>query len=199
MKLLTFLAFIAIGAAIPVLNSSEAAHTEEYQVLSNITPDDLQTAKISFLLRLFSTRAAPTAAMSAAIQSAIKKTVESNPVVVYSKSYCPYCTQAKKLLSDSGVSPFIIELDEIGTFFLSAPCKNRADASDNRQRKRHPSRPCRHQRPKDSPQHLHWWRAHWRKQRAAGQEGSAQDAAQGCRCYLTAHVQDMRLCSTRED
>jgi hypothetical protein len=30
MKLLTFLAFIAIGAAIPVLNSFESAHTEEY-------------------------------------------------------------------------------------------------------------------------------------------------------------------------
>jgi hypothetical protein len=36
------------------------------------------------------------------------------PLVVFSKTYCPYCTQTKKLLSTQGVTPYILELDTIG-------------------------------------------------------------------------------------
>lgn len=37
--------------------------------------------------------------------------VSSNPVVVFSKSYCPYCQKVKQLLSKIGANPTIIELD----------------------------------------------------------------------------------------
>ena len=33
---------------------------------------------------------------------------------VFSKSYCPYCHATKKLLSELGEKPYIIELDQVG-------------------------------------------------------------------------------------
>jgi glutaredoxin 3 len=52
--------------------------------------------------------------MSSAVASQVDKIIADNAVAVFSKSYCPYCTQAKKLLSASGASAKILELDEIG-------------------------------------------------------------------------------------
>ncbi|XP_022741691.1 glutaredoxin-like [Durio zibethinus] len=40
-----------------------------------------------------------------------KETVSANPVVVFSKSYCPYCVSVKKLLQQIGASFKAIELD----------------------------------------------------------------------------------------
>ncbi|KAK9113707.1 hypothetical protein Syun_020504 [Stephania yunnanensis] len=40
-----------------------------------------------------------------------KDIISSAPVVVFSKSYCPYCVQVKKLLSDLGVQFKALELD----------------------------------------------------------------------------------------
>jgi hypothetical protein len=36
--------------------------------------------------------------------------------VVFSKSYCPYCTASKKTLRDLGAKFEAVELDEIGEF-----------------------------------------------------------------------------------
>ncbi|PWA67219.1 glutaredoxin [Artemisia annua] len=41
-----------------------------------------------------------------------KEIVSSNPVVVFSKSYCPYCVSVKKLLTETGASFKAIELDQ---------------------------------------------------------------------------------------
>lgn len=41
-----------------------------------------------------------------------KDIVSTNSVVVYSKSYCPYCKQVKQLLASLGVKSKVIELDE---------------------------------------------------------------------------------------
>nr|XP_043618572.1 glutaredoxin [Erigeron canadensis] len=40
-----------------------------------------------------------------------KELVSSNPVVVFSKSYCPYCVSVKELLTGVGSSFKVIELD----------------------------------------------------------------------------------------
>ncbi|PKA64588.1 Glutaredoxin [Apostasia shenzhenica] len=40
-----------------------------------------------------------------------KLLVSSNPVMVFSKTYCPYCTKVKDLFSKLGVQCKIIELD----------------------------------------------------------------------------------------
>ncbi|KAJ6795695.1 putative glutaredoxin-C6 [Iris pallida] len=40
-----------------------------------------------------------------------KEIVSSNPVVVFSKSYCPYCVRVKQLLTQLGATFKAIELD----------------------------------------------------------------------------------------
>ncbi|KAE9055097.1 hypothetical protein PF007_g32423, partial [Phytophthora fragariae] len=46
-----------------------------------------------------------------------KETVEvqiaASPVVVYSKSYCPYCTKTKTLLKELGAKFDVVELDQV--------------------------------------------------------------------------------------
>jgi glutaredoxin 3 len=51
--------------------------------------------------------------MSAAKTKA-QSIIDENAVAVFSKSYCPYCKASKQLLSELGVKPFIIELDQVG-------------------------------------------------------------------------------------
>ncbi|OWM71523.1 hypothetical protein CDL15_Pgr005710 [Punica granatum] len=41
-----------------------------------------------------------------------KDVVAANPVVVFSKSYCPFCVQVKQLLADLGATFKAIELDQ---------------------------------------------------------------------------------------
>ncbi|KAH0703279.1 hypothetical protein KY285_017557 [Solanum tuberosum] len=41
-----------------------------------------------------------------------KQVVSSNPVVVFSKTYCGYCTRVKQLLSQLGATFKVIELDQ---------------------------------------------------------------------------------------
>ena len=44
----------------------------------------------------------------------VKLKVSSNKVVVYSKTYCPYCTKAKSALANAGLKDYVlIELDEM--------------------------------------------------------------------------------------
>ncbi|KAI3499437.1 hypothetical protein L1887_35237 [Cichorium endivia] len=44
--------------------------------------------------------------------SKVKETVSSNPVVVYSKTYCGYCKRVKQLFSELNASYKLFELDE---------------------------------------------------------------------------------------
>ncbi|KAJ5122583.1 hypothetical protein N7448_003717 [Penicillium atrosanguineum] len=39
--------------------------------------------------------------------------INENGVVVFSKSYCPYCTATKKLLTENGAKYTALELDQI--------------------------------------------------------------------------------------
>ncbi|OIT33712.1 PREDICTED: glutaredoxin-like [Nicotiana attenuata] len=41
-----------------------------------------------------------------------KQIVSSNPVVVFSKTYCGYCTRVKQLLSQLGATFKVIEVDQ---------------------------------------------------------------------------------------
>ncbi|KAK9993734.1 hypothetical protein SO802_023437 [Lithocarpus litseifolius] len=47
-----------------------------------------------------------------------KEIVSSNPVVVFSKTYCGYCKRVKQLLTQLGASYKIIELDEERKCFI---------------------------------------------------------------------------------
>ncbi|VVB11244.1 unnamed protein product [Arabis nemorensis] len=48
------------------------------------------------------------------MEESVKKTVTENTVVVYSKTWCSYCTEVKTLFKRLGVQPLVIELDELG-------------------------------------------------------------------------------------
>ncbi|KAL6863479.1 Glutaredoxin [Amphichorda felina] len=43
----------------------------------------------------------------------VQQYIEGSPVVVFSKSYCPYCASTKSLLKGLGVKPTVLELDQI--------------------------------------------------------------------------------------
>ncbi|KAF9180483.1 thioredoxin reductase [Haplosporangium sp. Z 767] len=49
--------------------------------------------------------------MAAKIKTEVDNLIANNAVVVFSKTYCPYCTKAKNLLKEHGVEAKIIELD----------------------------------------------------------------------------------------
>uniref|UniRef100_A0A0C9S8Y1 TSA: Wollemia nobilis Ref_Wollemi_Transcript_2500_1033 transcribed RNA sequence n=1 Tax=Wollemia nobilis TaxID=56998 RepID=A0A0C9S8Y1_9CONI len=51
----------------------------------------------------------------AELQESIKTHITQNPVVIYSKTWCPYCQEVKGLFQELGVKPFVVELDELGT------------------------------------------------------------------------------------
>mmetsp|Transcript_36579 Transcript_36579/g.85508 ORF Transcript_36579/g.85508 Transcript_36579/m.85508 type:complete len:103 (-) Transcript_36579:232-540(-) len=48
------------------------------------------------------------------MSSYIQDTISSNPVVVFSKTYCPFCTKAKRSLSNVGCTNYkLVELDQM--------------------------------------------------------------------------------------
>ncbi|XP_054919735.1 uncharacterized protein [Dermacentor andersoni] len=59
-----------------------------------------------------------TAATMSAASSFIEQTLENSPVVIFSKSYCPFCRKAKQVFDELHVSYVAVELD------------GRADASE---------------------------------------------------------------------
>ncbi|KAF3452708.1 hypothetical protein FNV43_RR03141 [Rhamnella rubrinervis] len=42
----------------------------------------------------------------------VKKTISSHEIVIFSKSYCPYCRRAKAVFKELNQVPYVIELDE---------------------------------------------------------------------------------------
>jgi len=50
---------------------------------------------------------------SSAAADFVKSQVESNKVVVFSKSYCPFCSKTKALFEDLGVEATVFELNEM--------------------------------------------------------------------------------------
>lgn len=49
------------------------------------------------------------------VKNIVEKQIAESPVVVYSKSWCPYCRQTKATLAEFGASYQVYELDQIGT------------------------------------------------------------------------------------
>eukprot|EP00324_Dicrateria_rotunda_P009928 CAMPEP_0206179244 /NCGR_PEP_ID=MMETSP1474-20131121/66885_1 /ASSEMBLY_ACC=CAM_ASM_001110 /TAXON_ID=97495 /ORGANISM="Imantonia sp., Strain RCC918" /LENGTH=148 /DNA_ID=CAMNT_0053592387 /DNA_START=44 /DNA_END=490 /DNA_ORIENTATION=- len=63
---------------------------------------------------LFATRGT-VPAMSEALETQIKEAVAGSKVVIYSKSYCPFCNQVKALFNDLGQldDAVVVELDQV--------------------------------------------------------------------------------------
>ncbi|TQS38243.1 hypothetical protein Golomagni_01258 [Golovinomyces magnicellulatus] len=56
--------------------------------------------------------------MMSEAKSKVLQIIDENPVAVFSKSRCPYCTQTKDLLRDLGAKFYVVELDKIGAFTI---------------------------------------------------------------------------------
>lgn len=54
----------------------------------------------------------PQVEVPAAVRERVLAEIANEKVMVYSKSYCPYCKATKSLLSSYGVTPTVVELDE---------------------------------------------------------------------------------------
>ncbi|CAH9110395.1 unnamed protein product [Cuscuta europaea] len=74
---------------------------------------------IGFTIMTTLTRAPATSASlddapkeAAAAAAFVKKTIASHSIVIFSKSYCPYCRRAKAVFKELNLKPYIVELDE---------------------------------------------------------------------------------------
>ena len=47
------------------------------------------------------------------MQGQVQSLIESKPVIMFSKSYCPFCVQAKGLMQQSGIQYHVVEMDKI--------------------------------------------------------------------------------------
>ncbi|KAG5438304.1 hypothetical protein PCANB_002792 [Pneumocystis canis] len=43
----------------------------------------------------------------------VESLILSNKVVVFSKTFCPYCNRTKELFQNSGIEYYVLELDKI--------------------------------------------------------------------------------------
>lgn len=67
---------------------------------------------MNFIRSFFTRPASPNSIMAAKTKA--QSIIDSNPVAIFSKSYCPYCKATKQLLSEMGAKANILELDQIG-------------------------------------------------------------------------------------
>ncbi|KAM2578276.1 hypothetical protein TB2_003843 [Malus domestica] len=65
--------------------------------------------------RPMSVQAMASSSFGSRLEESVKKTVDENPVVVYSKTWCSYSSEVKSLFKRLGVEPIVIELDELGS------------------------------------------------------------------------------------
>ncbi|KAL6509000.1 hypothetical protein OROGR_023107 [Orobanche gracilis] len=49
----------------------------------------------------------------------VKKTISSHHIVIFSKSYCPYCRRAKAVFKELKQDPYVVELDERVTWRIN--------------------------------------------------------------------------------
>ncbi|XP_058224858.1 glutaredoxin-C4 [Rhododendron vialii] len=64
---------------------------------------------VSFLCSPLTSEAAASSSSPAAF---VKKTISSHSIVIFSKSYCPYCRKAKAVFKELNQAPYVVELDE---------------------------------------------------------------------------------------
>ncbi|KAL6214449.1 hypothetical protein ACLB2K_013883 [Fragaria x ananassa] len=64
--------------------------------------------------RPISVKSMSSSSFGSRLEESVKKTVDDNPVVVYSKTWCSYSSEVKSLFKRLGVEPTVIELDELG-------------------------------------------------------------------------------------
>ncbi|XP_021751184.1 glutaredoxin-C4-like [Chenopodium quinoa] len=74
--------------------------------------ETMRRRSIAVILLLSVCLAASPASASSSQADFIKKTISSHTIVIFSKSYCPYCKRAKEVFRELDQAPHVIELDE---------------------------------------------------------------------------------------
>ncbi|THH02808.1 hypothetical protein EW145_g6704 [Phellinidium pouzarii] len=71
-------------------------------------------AMLSFIRNLLFSRQSTSSTSVTDVKAFVNNVIESNRIAVFSKSYCPYCRNAKSLLHDTygGVPATVLELDQ---------------------------------------------------------------------------------------
>ncbi|WOL19028.1 glutaredoxin-C8 [Canna indica] len=64
------------------------------------------------LLAVAASLLGPPVASAAKRVSFVKKAVSSHDIVIFSKSYCPYCKRAKTVFKELKKEPYVVELDQ---------------------------------------------------------------------------------------
>ncbi|XP_059634564.1 glutaredoxin-C4-like [Cornus florida] len=67
---------------------------------------------IKVLLLMIVTAFICASSSEAASTKFVKKTISSHSIVIFSKSYCPYCRKAKAVFKELNQVPHVVELDE---------------------------------------------------------------------------------------
>ena len=44
----------------------------------------------------------------------VEQNIKTNAIMIFSKSYCPFCNKVKEMFNDKGLSYVAIELDQMG-------------------------------------------------------------------------------------
>ncbi|KAJ8751522.1 hypothetical protein K2173_016753 [Erythroxylum novogranatense] len=59
-----------------------------------------------------SSESTPTPTLATPESAFVKKTVSAHQIVIFSKSYCPYCKRAKAVFKELDQVPHVVELDQ---------------------------------------------------------------------------------------
>ena len=101
----------------------------------------------------------PRTTMSATYKQAVDKAIADHKIVIFSKSYCPYCARAKRLLtSEFAHLKDQIYIEEYVPLSFTAPSKVHRSTQARRIPfgwQQDPGLPSRENWPADRPQHLH--------------------------------------------
>ncbi|KAK6940583.1 Glutaredoxin [Dillenia turbinata] len=107
------------GVLLPIASSSSSTRTGPN--FNNLVHSSSQKNRIRFLTTTMRFGGISVRAMSSSsssfgsrLEESVKKTIDENPVVVYSKTWCSYSSEVKSLFKRLGVQPLVIELDELG-------------------------------------------------------------------------------------
>ncbi|KAK6218616.1 Glutaredoxin [Colletotrichum higginsianum IMI 349063] len=68
---------------------------------------------MAFLFRRLFSSAQTSPANMAATKQKVQQLIDDNKVVIFSKSYCPYCRQTKSTLDELNTDYTVLELDQI--------------------------------------------------------------------------------------
>ncbi|PIA36986.1 hypothetical protein AQUCO_03100021v1 [Aquilegia coerulea] len=96
------------------INMSSLAIPKTIKMIKMMSRRTASPLVVSMLAVFLVTSSYSTVRASSAESAFVKKTVSSNKIVIFSKSYCPYCKRAKAVFKELNQSPHIIELDERG-------------------------------------------------------------------------------------